>query len=165
MPASNGDLRRMACDLSAAADAIRSAHSILIVTHIDADGISAGAIAYMTVGRLAKERRIVFEKKITDETIAMVDSAPEDLVWICDLGSGYLSEFTRPGIVVTDHHVPDPKWRRKQTVLDDFSQIHHINPHCYGMDGSYEVCGAGMTYLLSKEIDPANIDLAYLAVE
>ena len=49
MPASNGDLRRMACDLSAAADAIRSAHSILIVTHIDADGISAGAIAYMTV--------------------------------------------------------------------------------------------------------------------
>ena len=109
----------MACDLSAAADAIRSAHSILIVTHIDADGISAGAIAYMTVGRLGKERRIVFEKKITDETIAMVDSAPEDIVWICDLGSGYLSEFTRPGIVVTDHHVPDPKWRRKQTVLDD----------------------------------------------
>lgn len=164
MPASNGDLRRMASDLSAAADAVRSADSVLIVTHIDADGISAGAIAYMTLGRLGKERRIVFEKKITDETVSMVDSAPEDLVWICDLGSGYLSEFHRTGIVVTDHHVPDPKWRRKQTVLDDFSQVHHINPHCYGMDGSYEVCGAGMTYLLSKEIDPSNIDMAYLAV-
>ncbi len=164
MPASNGDLRRMASDLSVAADAIRSADSVLIVTHIDADGISAGAIAYMTLERLGKERRIVFEKKITDETVSMVDSAPEDLVWICDLGSGYLSEFHRTGIVVTDHHVPDSKWRRKQTVLDDFSQIHHINPHCYGMDGSYEVCGAGMTYLLSKEIDHSNIDMAYLAV-
>ena len=164
MPASNGELRRMASDLSAAADALRSSQSVLIVTHIDADGISAGAIAYMTVGRLGKERRIVFEKKITDETIGMVDSAPEDVVWICDLGSGYISGFTRPGIIVTDHHVPDPKWRRKQTVLDDFSQVHHINPHCYGMDGSYEVCGAGMTYLLSKEVDPSNIDLAYLAV-
>ena len=164
MPASNGELRRMASDLSAAADALRSSQSVLIVTHIDADGISAGAIAYMTVGRLGKERRIVFEKKITDETIGMVDSAPEDVVWICDLGSGYISGFTRPGIIVTDHHVPDPKWRRKQTVLDDFSQVHHINPHCYGMDGSFEVCGAGMTYLLSKEVDPSNIDLAYLAV-
>lgn len=97
MPASNGDLRRMASDLSAAADAVRSADSVLIVTHIDADGISAGAIAYMTLGRLGKERRIVFEKKITDETVSMVDSAPEDLVWICDLGSRYLSEFHRIG--------------------------------------------------------------------
>lgn len=32
------------------------------------------------------------------------------------------------------------------------------------MDGSFEVCGAGMTYLLSKEVDPANTDLAHLAV-
>ena len=75
----------MASDLSAAADALRSSQSVLIVTHIDADGISAGAIAYITVGRLGKERRIVFEKKITDETIEMVDYTTEDIVWICDL--------------------------------------------------------------------------------
>lgn len=164
MPASNGDIRRMNSDLDHAAETLRSAHSILIISHIDADGISAGSIAHATATRLGLRTTTVFEKKITDETISMVNSSDEDVVWICDLGSGYLSEFTRSGIIVTDHHVPDPKWRRKQTVLDNFTQIHHLNPHCYNMDGSFEVCGAGMTYLLSKTVDPANVDLAFLAV-
>lgn len=164
MPATDGDLRRMSRDLAAAAEGLRSARTVRIVTHIDADGISAGAIATMTVERLGKEHVTVFEKKITDEAVEMINNATEDIVWICDLGSGYLSEFRRSGIIVTDHHVPDPKWRRNQTSLESFEDIIHINPHCYGMDGSFEVCGAGMTYLLSKEVDPSNVDLAYLAV-
>ncbi len=164
MPATAGDLRRMERDLESGAKALRSAKSVRIVTHIDADGITAGAIADITCDRLGVEHTVVFQKKITDETVAMVNSCPEDLVWICDLGSGYLSQFERGSIIVTDHHVPDPKWRDKQTMLDSFAGIIHINPHVYGMDGSYEICGAGVTYLLSKTVDPANIDLAYLAV-
>jgi len=105
-----------------------------------------------------------FEKKITEEIISMVNNSDIDIVWICDLGSGYLSEFTRSNIVVTDHHVPDPKFRKKQTLIDGFYQIYHLNPHVYGVDGSSEICGAGMTYLLSRAIDPANTDLAYLGV-
>lgn len=164
MPATVGDLRRMEKDLSEAADVLRDARSVLIVSHIDADGISAGAIASMTADRLGLERTTVFEKKITEETVESVNSSDADVVWICDLGSGYLSEFTRSRMIVTDHHVPDSRWRRKQTSLDDFSGIHHLNPHCYGMDGSYEVCGAGMTYLLSRAVDQSNRDMAYLAV-
>lgn len=151
-------------DLDAASSMLRSASAVSIVTHIDADGISAGAIADITCERLGVERTVRFEKKITDEVVDAVNRDSADLVWICDLGSGYLSQFSRDGMVVTDHHVPDPRWRRKQTVLDSFSGLVHINPHCYGMDGSYEICGAGMTYLLSKAVDPANTDLAYLAI-
>ncbi len=164
MPATAGDLRRMQRDLELAASKLRAAGSVLIVTHIDADGISAGAIADTTCDRLGVPHSVRFEKKITDEVVAAVDGSPEDVVWICDLGSGYLSQFRRDGIIVTDHHVPDPRWRRKQTLLDSFTGIVHINPHSYGMDGSYEICGAGMTYLLSKTLDPSNDDLAYLAV-
>ena len=164
MPATAGDLRRLQRDLESAARMLRGAGSILIVSHIDADGISAGAIADITAERLGKVRTVRFEKKISEETVKAINSSEEDIVWICDLGSGYLSEFDREGIVVTDHHVPDPRWRRKQTVLDSFSGIAHLNPHSYGMDGSFEVCGAGMTYLLSKAVDPSNTDLAYLAV-
>ena len=161
---SAGDPRRMARDLAAAARMVRGAETVRVVTHIDADGISAGAIADATLERLGKEHTVGFEKKITADVVESVNSSPEDLVWICDLGSGYLSQFDRDGLVVTDHHVPDPKWRGSQTVLDSFCGVQHLNPHSYGMDGSFEVCGAGMTYLLSREIDPANRDLAYLAV-
>ncbi len=164
MPASDGDIRRMNSDLASAAGVLRGCKSILIISHIDADGISAGSIASITADRLGVERRTVFEKKITDETVEMVNSSKEDVVWICDLGSGYLSSFHRPSVIITDHHVPDPGWRRKQTTLESFTDISHLNPHCYGMDGSFETCGAGMTYLLSKAVDPANRDLAWLAV-
>jgi len=164
MPATDGDLKRMGRDIASAAALLKGSKDVLIVTHIDADGISAGSIASITADRLGIERETVFQKKITDETVEMVNSSERDAVWICDLGSAYLSRFTRSSVVITDHHVPDPQWRRKQTTLESFSDIHHINPHCYGMDGSFEACGAGMTYLLSKEVDPANTDLAWLAV-
>ena len=164
MPGSAGDDRRLRRDLAQAAGVLRGASSVRVVTHIDADGISAGAIADMTLERMGVEHSVGFEKKITGEVVESVNSSPEDVVWICDLGSGYLSMFDREGVVVTDHHVPDPKWAGRQTTLDAYGSIQHLNPHTYGMDGSYEVCGAGMTYLLSREIDPANADLAHLAV-
>jgi len=155
---------RLLKDLERAAAAVRSAENILVVTHIDADGIASGGIASATLGRLGKKYEISFEKKITEDTIAMINGSTKDIIWICDLGSAYLSELKGPEIIVTDHHIPDPKWRRSQTSMDDFDRIHHLNPHSYGVSGSYEVCGAGMTYLLSETIDPKNKDLAYLAV-
>lgn len=164
MQASSGDLRRLDRDMNAAADALKDADSIRIVTHIDADGISAGAIADITLERLGIQHTVTFEKKITEEAIASINSAPEDLVWICDLGSGYLSEFRKEGLIITDHHVPDPRWRGRQTILDNYCSMHHLNPHGYGIDGSFEVCGAGMTYLISRAVDPGNIDLAFLGV-
>ena len=164
MPASSGDLQRLSRDLRTAAKVLGSASEVRVVTHIDADGISAGAIADATLERMGIEHTVGFEKKITDEVVASVNSSPEDLVWICDLGSGYLSKFDREGLVVTDHHVPDPEWRGSQTRLDSYCGIQHLNPHSYGIDGSYEICGAGMTYLLSKAVDPSNSDLAYLGV-
>ena len=156
---------RLSKDLSRAARTIREAEDILIVAHIDADGISSAAIAARTCERLGKDHEILFAKKMDDTTVNAVNGSVRSAVWIVDLGSGYLTSFTRGSIVVTDHHVPDPNWRRKgQTTLDGFLSIDHVNLHTYGMDGSSEGCGATMTYLLSRAIDHANRDLAYLAV-
>ncbi len=135
-----------------------------MVSHIDADGITAGTIAAITLERLGKQHVLVFEKKISEETIERINGCEYDMVWICDLGSAYMSRFVRSGVVVTDHHVPDPSWRRGQTSLEGFLSSYQMNPHMYGRSGSFEVCGAGMTYLLSKTIDSKNIDLAHLAV-
>lgn len=155
---------KLLADLRRAAGAIRKAQKITIVTHIDADGITAGAIAAETLRRLGKDYQLRFEKKIAEETVSEINADPADLVWICDLGSAYMGQFIRSGTVVTDHHVPDPGWRSGQSMLESFGAVYQINPHLYKVSGSYEVSGAGMTYLLSKEVSPENRDLAYLAV-
>ena len=49
-------------------------------------------------------------------------------------------------------------------MLEAFGTVHQLNPHLYKVSGSYEVSGAGMTYLLARTISPENVDLAYLAV-
>ena len=154
----------MEADLRRAARMISSADKIRIVSHIDADGITSAAIAAMTCKRLEKDYEVVFASKLSEDVIERINAYEDGLVWITDLGSGYLSEFTKDPMVITDHHVPDPKWRKGQTFLDSFIDILQINPHCYGMDGSTEACGATMTYLLAREIDPENTELAYLAV-
>ena len=151
-------------DLNRAAKRIVSASDILVVAHIDADGITSAAIATETCRRLGKEYEVLFAKKMDEITIDTINRSRRSLVWIVDLGSGYLSAFTRSNIVVTDHHVPDPKWRKGQTMLDSFTVIEHVNLHKYGMDGSVEGCGATMTYLVSKTINGYNKNLAYLAV-
>ena len=154
----------MESDLRRAAGMITSAKRIRIVSHIDADGITSAAIAVMTCRRLSKYYEVVFAPKLSEDVIENINSYDDGLIWITDLGSGYLSSFTKEPMVITDHHVPDPKWRKGQTFLDSFIDICQINPHCYGMDGSTEGCGATMTYLLSRTIDPCNTDLACLAV-
>lgn len=151
-------------DLNRAARRIVSASDILVVAHIDADGITSAAIATETCRRLGKEYEVLFAKKMDETTIDTINHSRRSLVWIVDLGSGYLSAFTRSNIVVTDHHVPDPKWRKGQTMLDSFTVVEHVNLHKYGMDGSVEGCGATMTYLVSKTINDYNRNLAYLAV-
>ncbi len=157
-------IERMNRDLEKAAARIRSAKDFLIVAHIDADGITSAAIATETCRRLGKDYDIVFAKKMDEMTIDVINCSKRHLVWIVDLGSGYLSSFTRSNIVITDHHVPDTKWRRGQTMLDSFQVIEHINLHNYGMDGSVEGCGATMTYLVSRAVNEYNKDLAYLSV-
>lgn len=157
MPDTDGDLQSLQRDLKRAAGMIMSAESLLIVTHIDADGITSGGIAARTAERLGLDYRVVFEPKLTEDSIELINCSGHDLVWVCDLGSGYVTEFTRGNMVITDHHVPDPRGPCGEGIV-------HINPHLYGWDGSYEACGATMTYLLSKEIDPANMDCSHLAM-
>ncbi|MCL2607071.1 MAG: DHH family phosphoesterase [Methanomassiliicoccaceae archaeon] len=155
---------RFELDASRAAAAIKDADDVLIVAHIDADGISAAAIASRTLDRLGKPHDVTFLKKMDEASADYVNKSSASLVWMVDLGSGYLSYLTRQGVVVADHHVPDPKWMAGQTSLFDFSGLVHVNPHCCGMDGSGEISGAGVTYVISKQIDPNNKDLAYLAI-
>ena len=84
---------RMNRDLEKAASRIRSAKDVLVVAHIDADGITSAAIATETCRRLGKDYDMLFAKKMDEVTIDAINSSRRDLVWIVDLGSGYLHRW------------------------------------------------------------------------
>ncbi|MDR0198917.1 MAG: DHH family phosphoesterase [Methanomassiliicoccaceae archaeon] len=164
MPENTAGYAQLERDAKRAASAIAGAKDVLVVAHIDADGICAAAIASRALDRLNKEHEITFVKKLDDDSVAAVNRSPASLVWLVDLGSGYLSMITRQNVVVADHHVPDQRWMTGQTSLFDFSGLVHVNPHNCRMDGAGEISGAGVTYVISKALDEKNVDLAYLAV-
>jgi single-stranded-DNA-specific exonuclease len=136
------------------ADIIRRTQKIHIVTHIDADGITAGAIASETLRRLGKPYSIECIKQLDEVVIERLLGEPHELVWFTDLGSGISKDYPDITKIITDHH-ECPK---------DSDAPFHLNPHLFGLDGSYELSGAGATYLVSKAVDPKNMDLSALAV-
>lgn len=151
-----------------AADALRKARKVVIATHIDADGISAGAIASKALERAGIDAEVRFFKKLDEEAIASLAKAGSDIVWYTDLGSGSVSKLGGVPTVVSDHHVPDTcssdGSKVGQARLWDFSDVIHVNPQLHGISGATDLSGAGATFLVAAAMDETNSDLSQLAV-
>ena len=151
-----------------AAAALMSASRVVVATHIDADGISAGAIAATALGRKGVMAEVRFFKKLDDEAIATLSATGADMVWYTDLGSGSASKLGGTPTVVSDHHVPDPVSGGSnvtgQARLFDFSGVLHVNPQLHGVSGATDLSGAGATFLVAAALDARNADLSHLAV-
>ena len=150
--------------LDVLAGRIRDAPDVRIVSHIDADGISAGSIAYRAVRRLDMRPEVDFIKQLDDFVIERLskDVGSGTLVWFTDLGSGQLDRIRGIDCVVTDHHVP--ALETIEGELREGGSFSQANPHLHGIDGSTEVSGAGMAYMAAKTLDEKNLDLCTLAI-
>lgn len=111
----------------------------LIVTHVDADGITSASIINQVLARMGKRPQVLAVKQLDIETIE--DNHDRELIFT-DMGSG-LSDHIPAGSVVIDHHQPHP------TEHTDFL---HFNAHLQGMDGSHEVTSSGLAYLIAREL-------------
>jgi RecJ-like exonuclease len=136
------------------AEIIRKSKEIHIVTHIDADGIAAGAIASQTLKRLNKHNSIEFVKQLDEQVLKRLKDENHELVWFTDLGSGIANNSSEINKIITDHH----------ECPDDSNFPFHLNPHLFDFDESDEISGAGTTYLVSRAINKKNMDLSSLAI-
>ncbi len=158
------------------ADIIRKADDIVVVSHIDADGITSGSIAARALERLGKEFRVDFVKQLDEKKITELKDENPSLVWFTDLGSGMVHLMYGLTAVITDHHVPSalvpevpPESRATLTgFFDSFMKgvrsVVQLNPHLFGRDGAVDISGAGTTYLVARELDIANVDMSAIAV-
>lgn len=156
------------------AEKIRESQNITLVSHIDADGLSSCSIAKKALDRLGINAEIKFIRNIDDPTIELISKNSFDYAWFVDLGSGSMRTLRKYGVksLITDHHVPDeyeiPKESR--TDLLKFAEeaedplITQVNPHMCDLNGSYEISGAGCTFLVARELDRRNEDLVRMAI-
>jgi RecJ-like exonuclease len=133
---------------------IKKCKSVHIVTHIDADGITSGAIAYKTLQELNKEISIEFVKNLDEKYMEKLKNENHELVWFTDLGSSISNKYSEINKIITDHH----------SFTDEMNLPFHLNPHIFGIDGGFEISGAGTTYMVSKFCDKKNMDLSSLAI-
>ena len=163
--------------------------NVRVVTHIDADGICAGAIASLALERAGIGCNVEFVKQLDPETVEKLRAGepespgtgepgrrtgepgnrltgspdhppgspaprlPGSLIWFTDLGSGQLDMLKGIDCVISDHHTPSGE-----------TDIPSVNPHLHHLSGANELSGAGAAYLVAREMDGANMDLAALAI-
>jgi len=151
---------------TACAERLRAADSVLLASHIDADGLTSAAIAATALERADIPFETVFSKQLDESEVDRIAATDHDTVLFTDFGSGQLDviapheaagEFTP---VIADHHQPA-----------DASTEFHLNPLLEGINGASELSGAGASYVLARALastDPTdtvdNRDLAALAV-
>jgi len=134
--------------------------SFLVITHFDADGLGAGAIICKALMRLAAPFHLRIAQGLDEEILGEASRSRYGVVIFNEIGSGYLDligeiDFRGKKVMIIDHH---------QVAGDLPEGVMHLNPHEHGFDGSREISGSGIAFLLSKSIDEANRDLAPLAV-
>lgn len=130
---------------------------VTIISHMDTDGICASAIISKALDRLNVERHVKFVNMLYRDVVEQI--SPTELVIFTDLGSSQLKnvreKFGDRDVVIIDHHEPENE--------GGWHGLVHLNAHMLGMDGAHEISGAGMAYLLARELG-ANNDLSTIAI-
>lgn len=128
--------------------------TVTVVHHIDADGVSGGAVALECLHRAGISSREVAAKSLDDVHIAALQDGGHDALWFCDFGSTAYMHFDVPRLVC-DHH---------QLVRDGSEEdFPHVNPLLDDIPGD-TISGAGCAFLVALALDAANLDLAPLAL-
>lgn len=143
---------------SKAHELVNKAEDVKIYSHIDCDGITAGSLLSLMLDKLEIENQVEFV------TLDKIDSIEieNDLTIFSDLGSGQNVDKlgdSSSKILILDHHPPLRPMVYDNHVSGEFLEL---NPHYYGLDGSYEVSGGGMSYLLARTF--GFYDLSWLGV-
>jgi RecJ-like exonuclease len=151
--------------------------TVHIYTHIDTDGISSGAILGKALYREEISFQITVLRQLEREEIIQIKKNDQNNFLIfSDFGSGQYLELQdklinnnhRIHLLILDHHFPQNIANKLDfnSIKDVYqkTKLWHLNPYFYGIDGSIEISGAGMSYFFAKCLNENNIDLSPVAI-
>lgn len=131
---------------------------IRVISHYDADGITAAAIICKALHRAGYDFQTTLMRNPFDKGLARVTKEDNELIIFLDMGSGQIETIEKMDCksIIIDHH----QYLKKKT-LDNVLQI---NANLCGINGNYEACGSTLVFSIAKSLDSKNIGLAPLAV-
>jgi len=143
-------------------DYISKNKRFLIVTHIDADGLSSATLLLHFLYYNNVEAHLTYAKQLEDNYLKNLYSKyPEDIFVFLDLGSGIIDrieKYTNKETIIIDHH----DLVSKNTQIGN--NIIQINPRIFGIDGSREISTSGIVYYLLKSMDYDFEDITFLSL-
>lgn len=129
---------------------------IRIISHNDADGISSAAVLANALAEENVQFHTTIIPRLKEDIVNQLRHENYDLFIFSDMGSPFIKEFNtyKHDVIVADHHQVDD--------TEAESNVVHLNPHLFGIDGSNDLCGAGSSYLTVRELNKKH--LAYFAL-
>ena len=140
---------------------IEGGNEVAIITHLDADGITAGSIMATAFRRMGARYSVRAVNDMNSSVVENMKAEGRDFYVIADLGGGWASNLRKAlddKWVIIDHH----EITEDEILTDDGGQI--LNPWKFGIDGGTEVSAGGLAYLVASALDLKNRDLSAIAV-
>jgi len=131
---------------------------VRIISHYDADGITAATIMAKAVKRLGYDFQVSLMRNPFTEGLKKVRKEHNDLIIFTDMGSGQLPfiEEMDSHCIIIDHHQ-----LIKEKTIDTILQL---NAYQFDINGNYEASGASLSYVVAFALDEQNRDLAVYAI-
>ena len=131
---------------------------IRVISHYDADGISAAAIISKALYRLGYDFHTTLMRNPFDKGLKRVSKEDNEIIIFSDMGSGQIDTIQKMNVksIIFDHH------QVKKEKTDE--NIIQINCNLFSINGNYEACGSTLAYLFTKALDQNNIDLSGIAI-
>ena len=144
-------------------DKISKNERLIVISHYDADGITAAGIITEAIRRANGIFHTRIYRQLEEAFLPEINEFADGTIILTDFGSGQLSLVNKylkgKEIIILDHHTPEQIQEEK---LKDVN-IHHLNPHLHQIDGSKEISSAGIAYLVAKYMGD-NQDLSAYAI-
>ncbi len=133
---------------------------IRIISHLDADGISACAILIKLLSNDNRRYSTSIIQQLSREFLIQLVKEPYNCYVFTDIGSGFISDikklFEGKKVFVFDHHSVEK--------VDDYGGVVFVNPHIYGIDGGKEISGAGVVFKFACLVNKSMEEFAHIAI-
>jgi len=129
-----------------------------VISHYDADGISAAGIICKALYREGFDFHVSLMRNPFTKGLERIKNEENEIIIFSDMGSGQIDkiEELKCKSIIIDHHQIHKSNTNKNII--------QINANLFGINGNYEASGASLCYSLAKTLNKHNVDLASLAL-